>query len=269
MSVDSTKWAYDICRDKIKQFKELAKLGQDLKGVKGQYDDVGCVARMVLLYFADAEFADGQTFPSYDTLALWCNVKDPRTIREAIKELEGAGLITRTARYRVDGGQTSYRYTLIAPHLDLFAPPPPQKMQGGISEAVQGDAAIVDKPVSKGKGGRNKCTHPPTKNNQTPPAQNADETTNNNLDSKTHSAGHENYPVENFHIARWLGNDGLAQCMIAAPDLEASKLMEKFNKLIRNGSFEKPQEPKAAFIAYCEKQQQFHLEKIITKRNGQ
>ncbi|MBR1494393.1 MAG: helix-turn-helix domain-containing protein [Acidaminococcaceae bacterium] len=68
-------------------------------------------ARAVYMYLRDRADAEGKCWPGLKTIAGDLNLS-VATVQRALSDLEKAGYVTRTNRYRPNGGKTSNLYTL-------------------------------------------------------------------------------------------------------------------------------------------------------------
>lgn len=90
--------------------------------------------KIVLLHLADRHNPDFGCFPSIARLARDCEMSE-RSVHTHLAELEASGLITRSARHRHNGQQSSNEYTLnmglqnLHPHPAKSAPLPLQNLQ--------------------------------------------------------------------------------------------------------------------------------------------
>lgn len=73
--------------------------------------DVSHRAVAVYLYLADRANREGQCWPAIPTIARELKLS-VSTVRRAIRDLRGAGLIITEQRYRKRGGKSSLLYTL-------------------------------------------------------------------------------------------------------------------------------------------------------------
>jgi predicted ArsR family transcriptional regulator len=93
-------------------------------------------ARLVYLYLSRLASGRGAAFPAHRTTARACGLSVSGA-RSAIDELETAGLVSRCAQYRDNGGQRSNLYTLTEPEDTYDEPEPP-------AEADEPDNADAD-----------------------------------------------------------------------------------------------------------------------------
>ena len=68
-------------------------------------------AKMVYMYLSDRSNKQGQCWPGIKTIAKDLNLS-VRTVQRAIHDLEQAGLLTKTYRYRENGSFTSNLYRI-------------------------------------------------------------------------------------------------------------------------------------------------------------
>ena len=73
--------------------------------------DVPHRAVAVYLYLADRANREGQCWPAIPTIADELHLSDS-TVKRALHDLRGAGLIITEQRYRKRGGKSSLLYTL-------------------------------------------------------------------------------------------------------------------------------------------------------------
>lgn len=99
-------------------------------------------AKLVLLVLANFADEDGRCWPSQKVLGQRSHLSD-RTVRDALGRLEERGLITRSPRYREDGGRSS----------DMIQLTPPGRNAGGEGEAPAKKGTTPQKPEGGG--------HPP------------------------------------------------------------------------------------------------------------
>lgn len=71
-------------------------------------------ALSVLIYLIDRANKDMTCFPAIPTMARQLHISES-TVKRALKELEGAGYIVKSTRWRDNGGQSSNLYQLSAP----------------------------------------------------------------------------------------------------------------------------------------------------------
>jgi len=69
-------------------------------------------AKMVYTYLCRCADSDGQAFPSLNDIAKKCSIKSRQTVVNAIKELEGARLLSKERRTRENKSQTSTMYAV-------------------------------------------------------------------------------------------------------------------------------------------------------------
>jgi len=74
-------------------------------------------ARLVYLYFCRLASGKGLAYPSHKTTAKACGLS-VAGVRLAVDELESAGVITREAQYRENGGQRANLYSLVLDGVD-------------------------------------------------------------------------------------------------------------------------------------------------------
>jgi len=68
----------------------------------------------VYVYLCRCADKNGQSVPSYDTIAAKCHISR-RTVSKALKELQEKKLLRKENRTNEDGGNTSNLYTLLIP----------------------------------------------------------------------------------------------------------------------------------------------------------
>lgn len=68
-------------------------------------------AKLVYLYLYDRKNKDNVTWPGLNTIARDVSLSRT-TVKRAIRDLEGAGLVRKEAHYRQNGSPTSNRYYL-------------------------------------------------------------------------------------------------------------------------------------------------------------
>ena len=73
--------------------------------------ELSAKAKLVLLYLHDRANPDGESWYAIGTIAKDLSLSRS-TIKRALKELNGAGFLTKVTRYRQNGGTTSNLYRL-------------------------------------------------------------------------------------------------------------------------------------------------------------
>jgi len=74
--------------------------------------EISIYAKMVYKYLCRCADGDGHAFPSLNDIAKKCSIKSRQTVITAIKELEGARLLSKERRLRENKSQTSTMYTV-------------------------------------------------------------------------------------------------------------------------------------------------------------
>ncbi len=128
----------------------------------------------VLVYLALAKHSDGEgvCWPSLTTIAKLARVHRS-SAAEAIKRLEVAGYIKRTARFRPDGGVTSNVYRLMS--LEARKYPPivqqvPPRRPGRLAPVAQDDANYIHLELDSTKGGAPAHAVEPAPRSAAPPS---------------------------------------------------------------------------------------------------
>jgi predicted transcriptional regulator len=100
-------------------------------------------ARLVYLYFCRLASGRDEAFPAHKTTAAACGLSVSGA-RLAIDELEAAGLVSRQAQFRDNGGQRANLYTLIDPQGVDGDPAPANGGGGGICKKTTPENATGD-----------------------------------------------------------------------------------------------------------------------------
>ncbi len=128
----------------------------------------------VLVYLALAKHSDGEgvCWPSLTTIAKLARVHRS-SVAEAIKRLEVAGYVKRTARFRPDGGVTSNVYRLMPLEARKYPPvvqdDTPRRL-GRLAPIAQDDTNYIHLELDPTKGGAPAQMVEPSPRTTTPPS---------------------------------------------------------------------------------------------------
>jgi len=113
-------------------------------------------ARLVYLYFCRLASGRNTAFPAHRTTAAACGLSVSGA-RLAIDELEAAGLVSRQAQYRDNGGQKSNLYTLTAPETENDNTEPRAPEIHDVQQAPDPRAYSSSNNTSSSSGKSNNC----------------------------------------------------------------------------------------------------------------
>ena len=73
--------------------------------------ELSCHAKLVYVFLCRCADSESQSFPSKNTIAQKCSIS-VTSVKNALKELIEARLLTKEEQFRPDGGQTSNLFTI-------------------------------------------------------------------------------------------------------------------------------------------------------------